>query len=241
MIDVANGGTTMSRQFYFALPTGYAPTKAYRLIFAWHYAGGSAMTIASTTGGGVGRYYGMQPVLTDAIYVAPQGLESTPGDATTTGWPNTNGQDIAFARVMVTWFETNFCIDTGRIMSAGMSYGGIMSHTVGCQMSDVFKAIGVMSGSLFSANGCKTHQIAAWMTHGDADMTVPFTSGESARDRIVTLNHCQSTTQPVTPSPCVQYDGCDSGYPVDWCPVAGEGHTIPSFAASGIANFFAQF
>jgi poly(3-hydroxybutyrate) depolymerase len=243
MIDVTNNGTTTSRQFYFALPTGYAPTKAYRLIFAWHYAGGTAAAIAAANGGGgVGHYYGVQSLLTDAIYVAPQGLLSTAGDATTSGWPNTNGQDVAFARALVSWFETNFCIDTTRIMSTGFSYGGIMSHTVGCSMPDVFKAIGVMSGSLIGrSSSCVAHPIAAWMTHGDADPMVSFTSGEAARDRILAANHCGTTTQAVTPSPCVQYDGCDAGYPVVWCPVAGGGHVIPSFAASGIANFFAQF
>jgi hypothetical protein len=39
----------------------------------------------------------------------------------------------------------------------------------------------------------------------------------------------------------VSYDGCDSGYPVVWCPVDGEGHTIPSFAAAAIATFLGQF
>jgi hypothetical protein len=39
----------------------------------------------------------------------------------------------------------------------------------------------------------------------------------------------------------VQYDGCDSPDPVIWCPVSGEGHAIPSFGASAIANFFMQF
>jgi hypothetical protein len=38
---------------------------------------------------------------------------------------------------------------------------------------------------------------------------------------------------------CNSSGGSTSGSP--WCPVEGEGHTIPSFAASGIANFFAQF
>jgi hypothetical protein len=31
------------------------------------------------------------------------------------------------------------------------------------------------------------------------------------------------------------------GYRVVCCPVEGEGHAIPSFAAGGIATFFSQF
>src|SRR5258707_1348903 len=70
---------------------------------------------------------------------------------------------------------------------------------------------------------------------------VDFANGETARDRIVALNHCAATTQPVTPSRCVAYDGCDAGEPVVWCPVQGEAHVIPSFAPAAIATFFAQF
>ena len=49
-----------------------------------------------------------------------------------------------------------------------------------------------------------------------------------------------ATTAPADPSPCVAYQGCDAGYPVQWCPHDGA-HVIPSFAAAAIANFFLQF
>jgi len=236
-------GAMLARQFYFSLPSGYDPTHPYPLVFAWHYAGGQAATIAGT--GFSGHYYGIQPNFANAIYVAPQGLTGptmADGGPGQTGWPNTNGQDIAFARAMVTWFESNFCVDTSRLMSAGFSYGAIMTHTIGCEMPDVFRALGVMSGALFDfGSTCGTHEVAAWATHGTADPMVAYDAGVAAIGRIAALDHCASTTHAVTPSPCVQYDGCDTGYPVVWCSVAGEGHTIPTFAASAIASFFAQF
>jgi hypothetical protein len=48
-------------------------------------------------------------------------------------------------------------------------------------------------------------------------------------------------THAVTPSPCVEYDNCDAGYPVIWCEVAGGTHAIPSFSATAMANFLKQF
>lgn len=245
MINVTDkANNTIARQFYFGLPAGYAPAHPYPLVFAWHYAGGEASTIAGT--GFAGNYYGVEPNFPNAIYVAPQGLQGptmADGAPGVTGWPNTNDEDIAFARAMVSWFETNFCVDESRIMSTGFSYGGIMTHTIACEMPDVFRAVGVMSGTLidFPSSSCVNHDIAAWITHGDADTMVPYADGVSALNRIVTLNHCGSTTTPVAPSPCVQYDGCNSGEPVVWCSVGGEGHAIPSFAASAIASFFSQF
>jgi polyhydroxybutyrate depolymerase len=245
-LDVTNNGTTTSRQFYFALPATYSSSRAYRVVFAWHYAGGTALIIASNGGGG-GRYYGLQPLMPDTLFVTGQGLMDAQGR---TGWPNTNGQDVAFARALVQWVNANFCVDTSRIMSTGFSYGAIMSHTLACQMPDVFRAVGVMSGALIGrATGCVNHPIAAWLTHGADDTAaiggVEFTSGEAARDRLLALNHCGTTNQPVDPAPCVAYDGCDAGYPVVWCPREAPrtdtAHVIPTFAPAAISTFFSQF
>jgi polyhydroxybutyrate depolymerase len=238
-MDVNNNGMTMSRQFYFTLPTGYAAKRPYRLIFAWHDIGGMASAIASTDSGG--NYYGLLSLLPDAIYVAPQGLLTTAGNPSTSGWSNTNGQDVAFAKAMVGWFETNFCVDPGRIMSVGFSAGGIMTDTLGCQMSDVFRAIGVMSGEAIATQACATHAIAAWMTHGDSDTTIPISGGQQARDGFLKVDGCATSTKSVNPSPCLQYNGCIAGYPVVWCPVTGGTHNMPAFAPSAIADFFTQF
>jgi poly(3-hydroxybutyrate) depolymerase len=243
MLNVTDrAGNTVARQFYFALPASYVPSHAYPLVFAFHYLGGQASTIAGT--GFTGHYYGIQPLLPNAIYVAPQGLSGPATDAGPgqTGFPNTNGQDIAFTRAMVTWFESNFCVDQSRLFSTGFSYGAMMSHTIACEMPDVFRAVGIMSGILTEpASRCLNRGIAAWITHGESDATLPYANGVSAKDRVVSLNHCASTTHAVSPSPCVQYDGCDAADPVIWCSVPGEGHAIPTFGAGAIASFLGQF
>jgi polyhydroxybutyrate depolymerase len=234
-IDVTDAtGTTLTRQFYVALPDDYDPTQLYRLIFAWHYYGDTAFDLANSD------FYGIPPLLPDAIYVAGQGLPDSTG---MNGWANANGRDIAFTRAMIAWMESAFCVDPARIMSTGMSYGGQMTDLIGCQMPDVFRALGVMSGSLtsFGPAYCISHEVAAWITHGTADTMIDISLGETALYQFLADNHCASTSQAVDPSPCVSYDGCDTGYPVVWCPVVGEGHAIPSFAAAGIASFFGQF
>ena len=227
MIDVA--GT--SRSYIVTLPANYNASQPHPLVFTWHGRTGTAMQIAR------GNHYNLKSRMTNAIFVAGQGLGTT-SDPADTGWPNTNGQDIAFVRALLTWMNTNYCVDQARVFSTGFSYGGIMSHTIGCQMSDLFRAIAPMAGARFGGGSCLTHPIAAWMTHGTMDTSssggVDFSAGESARNRVVTLNHCAATTMTVPPttSMCVAYDGCDGGYPVHWCPHAGA-HTIPSFAAEG--------
>jgi poly(3-hydroxybutyrate) depolymerase len=152
---------------------------------------------------------------------------------------------VAFTKKLLDTLEGQYCIDQARVFSVGMSYGGIMSNTLGCQMGDVFRAIAPMSGmgpntyAVAGGGPCKG-QVAVWMSHGNQDNVVAFSQGQASRDYWAKANHCASTTMPTDPSPCVAYTGCDDGFPVHWCEFDG-GHTIPSFAADGIWKFLSQF
>lgn len=87
------------RDFIAKIPATYDAKKPYKLIFAWHGLGGSAMQIAGGFGGG---YYGQAQRFGDgAIYIAGQGLPTSSGmDGMEggAGWPNTGGRDAAFVR-----------------------------------------------------------------------------------------------------------------------------------------------
>ncbi|MBN2574400.1 MAG: prolyl oligopeptidase family serine peptidase [Deltaproteobacteria bacterium] len=245
-LDV-NGKT---REYFVVLPTEYDNSTPAPVVFAYHGLGGTAASLLPT-GSGRGGYalYGVQPGLPNAVFVVPQGLAGSDG-GTDYGWPNTGGQDIDFVRAMLTWLETNLCVDKARYFSTGMSYGGMMSENIACQLPDLFRAIGSMAGSLFSTRNCVEKPIAAWITHGDADTTVQISGDITARDMIIAHNGCDTTnTSTVTLTDrtygdvtCTVYDQCTAGnYPVIWCPVVGMGHAIPSFAGTEIAKFFAQF
>jgi polyhydroxybutyrate depolymerase len=225
-IDV--GGT--ARTYYVQLPAGYSSSKQYPVVFQFHPMGGTAEQALTM--------YRISSGLPDAIYVTPQGLSSNGS----TGWANSNGQDIAFTKAMLAEVRTKYCIDNARIFSIGFSYGGMMSFAVGCEMGDVFRAIAPMSGALYSDFNCKgtNHAIAMWGSHGLTDNVVPIADGRAARDKILQQNHCGTQTTLIDPSPCVSYQGCDAGYRVTWCEFDGA-HTIPSFASSAIATFFKQF
>jgi poly(3-hydroxybutyrate) depolymerase len=229
------GGTT--RTYYVQLPSGYTSSKPYPVVFQFHPMGGTAEMALNE--------YNLQGAgFSAAIFVTPQGLVSgTPGsDAGSPGWANTNGEDIAFTKAMIADVQANYCVDNARIFSTGFSYGGMMSFAIGCEMSDVFRAIAPMSGALYSDFNCKGtgHAVAMWGSHGLTDNVVPIADGRSARDKILKENHCGTDTAPIDPSPCVSYQGCDSGYPVTWCEFDGT-HQPPSFGSSSIAAFFKSF
>jgi poly(3-hydroxybutyrate) depolymerase len=235
-IDVSG----VTREYIITLPDTYDPAHPYKLIFAWH---GLTGTMQQTAGNGFWGYYGLQNLADDsAIFMAGQGLPITDGDVDY-GWPNTDGRDIAYTEAVLAWIEQNYCVNEQRIFSVGMSYGGIMSNTVGCEMGDRIRAIAPMSGAgpnqFFGSAECKS-KVAAWISHGLSDTTVEITMGEASRDYWVEENGCATTSQSVDPSPCVTYDGCSAGYPVTWCAFDG-GHEVPDFASDAIWNFFNQF
>ncbi len=224
------GGTT--RVYYVQLPSTYSATKPYPVVFQFHPLGGSAQQALTE--------YRISTGLPDAIYVTPQGLTDSSGNA---GWANTNGVDIAFTKAMLSSVQSTYCVDNTRIFSVGFSYGGMMSFAVGCEMSDTFRAIAPMSGALYSDFNCKGtgHPIAMWGSHGLNDTTVPIADGRAARDKILQQNHCGTTTVPnATDASCVDYQGCDAGYPVTWCEFNGT-HMPPSFGTSAITAFFKSF
>jgi poly(3-hydroxybutyrate) depolymerase len=228
-IDVS--GT--QREYILKLPSNYDPSTPYKLVFGWHWRGGTADNVANGTLGG-GPYYGLEKRANgSAIFVSPNGIDN--------GWANTGGRDMAFLKAMLAFFNSKLCIDQARIFSTGFSYGGMMSDAIGLDMADVFRAIAPMSGAFYSGgNRSSTRPIAMWMSHGDADDVVPLADGEAALNVFLKNNGCSAQTAPVSPDPCVAYQGCSAGHPVTYCKFSG-GHTPPSFASQAIWEFFSQF
>jgi poly(3-hydroxybutyrate) depolymerase len=225
------GGT--ARKYWAQLPDGYDPKTPYPVVFQYHPLGGNGFQGLTM--------YRIRQGFPAAIYVSLDGLSSGGNQ----GFPNTNGQDEAATRAMMAELETKYCTDKARYYAAGFSYGGSMSFTAGCNMSDAFRAIGAMAGAPISGATCArtkpARPVAIWATHGDADTALPITLAQPMIDALVGYNGCTTTTKAVDPSPCVEYQGCMPGYPVVWCVRPGDPHAIPSFAASAIATFFRKF
>jgi polyhydroxybutyrate depolymerase len=226
-----------TREYILKMPDDYDSKHPYKLIFAFHARGGNATQVAGSAND---DYYGLvSRAEGQAIFVSPEGLDA--------GWRNSEGRDIAFVKAMLSELGSKLCIDQRRIFATGFSFGGMMSDAIGCAMADVFRAIAPMSGGVPNADhpysGCDQvtmHPIAVWMSHGDADTTVPLADGKAALDIFVARSQCQAQTTPVTPSPCVAYEGCLPEYPIHFCQFSG-GHTPPNFAPAAIWTFFDQF
>jgi poly(3-hydroxybutyrate) depolymerase len=221
-----------AREYIIKIPTGYDRNHPYRLIVAFH---GRMYDAASVDAGGApspsGPYYGIEPLSGgSAIFVAAQALS--------TSWTNAN--DIPYVNAMIARFKTELCIDQRRIFATGFSMGAIQTIALGCAEADVFRAIAAMSGSLNGGTCSGTQPIAYWGSHGTNDPTINISNGRMVRDTFRMRNHCTTTTVAGSPAGCVNYQGCDAGYPAVWCEFDGV-HEPPPYSGSAIWAFLSQF
>jgi predicted esterase len=167
------------RQYIVTVPSGYDPNKPYRLIFAWHGLGGTAMQIASNYYGLASRSGG------SAIFIAGQGLPGTGQQSGLATWTIADDSDVVFTRKMLEWAKANYCIDVKRVFSIGMSAGGMMSNIVGCELGDSFRAMVAMSGGGpkgYATKPC-TGQLAVWISHGNMWLAGERWRGRRRRQR----------------------------------------------------------
>lgn len=228
----------ITREFGVSVPPNYNRYKPYKLIVAFHWAGGNATDVYfGNSWGSKKPFFGLQEIYRDdAIYVAPQGLNHA--------WPNYYGGDTRFIRSMVEDLKERLCIDTNHVYATGFSYGGMMTYAIGCEMGDIFRAIAPMAGALWTPAtksdvpwcGRSPNTVAAIMFHANEDPVVPIWWGYLARDMILQKNSCSRETVPVGRNGCVLYKGCSR--PTVWCEFNHGSHSPPEFSAQETKTFF---
>ncbi|WP_328834110.1 RICIN domain-containing protein [Streptomyces sp. NBC_00252] len=249
---IQSGGQT--RSYILRVPAGYDSNHPYRLVFGFHWRGGTANDVDSGgTDGYNWSYYGLRRLADNAnnstIFVAPQGNGN--------GWANPGGQDVAFVDAMVSQIEAGLCVDTAQLFSAGFSYGAAMSYALACSRATVFRAVAVYSGANLSGCNGGTQPIAYMGLHGLRDNVLPISSGRELRDTFVRANGCtpQNPPEPAYGSLThiiTTYSGCRSGYPVVWAAFDGAGHDPGpidgstgdgwrTWTSAAVWQFFTQF
>jgi polyhydroxybutyrate depolymerase len=214
----------ITRTFEMNLPDGYAATRAYPLVMAYHGSGGTGATARS--------YFGFrQEMGQDAIVVYPDALP----DEEDPGWDlEAEGVDVQFFDVLRAHLLASFCVDDTRIFVTGHSKGAYMSNLLGCVRPGSLTAIAPVAGGPINRATC-VGDVAAWVTHGALDQSVPLSAGEGARDLWREMNRCDDTFVGTDPSPCVAYEGCKRD--THWCLHEGA-HEWPDDAAQAIWQFF---
>lgn len=230
---VSVNGTSRTYQLY--VPDAYDAKTAYPIVFSFHGDGGdgkslrSGLTLEKESAGG-------------AIFVYPDGLNKT--------WAiDAPANDIAFVDAMVQELGKTYCTDATRLFALGFSRGAYFANQLVCRSTSGFRGVSSNSGggpfgigaSEFDGKGnlkCPRPPIASLVIQGSSDNNVPPSEAQKTLDYFVPANGCTTTTSATTPSPCVTYDGCAAGRPVEYCLVQGMGHQIWTNTSSVAWAFF---
>jgi poly(3-hydroxybutyrate) depolymerase len=239
-----NGQTLGSRTYNLKLPDSYDMNKAYRLMVAIHWLGGTAQNVTDA------NYYGLWSLSQNStVFVAPQGISN--------GWSNSGGSDTTFIKSLITQLESQLCIDTTRVFAEGFSMGGSMSYALASAAPEIFRAVAVHSGgSMSGTTPGHSKPVAYFMTHGTQDTVctypqfgVPQLQDFAKVDGCKTPDPSLSATafEAALPEPtssagaCTDFTGCT--VPVRACIFVGP-HTAtpsPNWIPAEAWKFISQF
>jgi poly(3-hydroxybutyrate) depolymerase len=224
-------------QYVVTLPPNYDPNTPVPLIFGFHGRGRTHVQFQTIDASNIQTELGSRAVM---VYPKSQG-----GD----GW-NFAAEvppSVEFFEALYPQTLNNYCIDTSRIFLVGHSSGAYFTEILACRFGERFRGIGAVAGNLQEMN-CSNARFAALLVHGTMDSVVSFAGGMQARDYYESRNGCDNSTVPGAVSPCVAYQNCDAGLPVQWCqhtePTYTDANTgrptnhgWPSFASRAISQF----
>ncbi|TMW63306.1 hypothetical protein Poli38472_002247 [Pythium oligandrum] len=198
------------RQYIVRVPEGYNHEKPSRVVVGFHWYGGSMQDVElDSTKYGNGSYFGLKALGGDStIFVAPQGIAN--------GWMNTNGDDLAFLDTIVETIDNGLCVDTNQRFAVGFSFGGSMAYAVANSRGKTFRAVAILSGTIFTPWTDETVPISLYVQHGVSDPANPITQGRTMRDHFVEVNGCanQTVEEPVVGSAShikTEFKDCLSG------------------------------
>jgi poly(3-hydroxybutyrate) depolymerase len=175
--------TIDGRQYTLKIPDNYDSSNPYRLIFGFHWRGGSMSDVVN--GNSVAPWYGLEGLSEgSAIFVAPNGIDN--------GWPNGGGSDISFVDSIIEQVEADLCVDQGSRFATGFSYGGGMSYAIACARAGEFRAVAPIAAGLISGCDGGKDSIAYLGIHGVSDNVLSISGGITLANTFVTNNGCQA-------------------------------------------------
>jgi len=215
------------RSYVLAVPKSYSAAKTYPLVLVFHGDGGD--------GAGMRDYHTLDDVTgDDAIVAYPTGNNA--------GWDlytaYDQNEDQRYVTKVIDDIKGRFSVDGAGVAAVGWSKGGFLINQMSCRRPGLFRALVVHAGGapyeesdpspgFPSCAGGISHVIAY---HGDADGSVPVSSGRYVPQFWAAKNGCNSdpaSRVAVTfPAGCKQHPSCPAGKSAVYCEIPGGGHGI---------------
>lgn len=231
-----------SHKYYVKLPTAYDASKPYVLFFMFNPTG-NPITWAEQNAG-----FEQTAAKDNWIRVYPDPASES------NGW---GASDVSFFQPLYDAVTAAYCVDKARVFAGGESSGGDFVSILGCEHADKLRGVAPCATkdvSQYPLDATKrkcTGEVTSVVIQSPDDNVVGFTNGPKTKDFYVALNHCGTMSSPVdgytdTLSNCVEYQGCDDGYPVYWCQhhdpeYSGTHHGWPHFAAKFLYGMWSMY
>ena len=218
------------------LPPGYSPNTPTPLVFGFHGRNRTHVEFETVDASNITTELGSRAIM---VYLKSQGGPGWNFDAEVP-------PSIEFFDALYPQMFANYCVDLSRVYAVGHSSGGYFSIILACRYGSLLRGIGTVAGAL-QETACTDERVAAMFIHGANDRVVANSGGRAARDQMLARDACSQNTVAGAVAPCVAYQGCAEGFPVQWCehtePTYLENnqptnHGWPSFASRAINQFF---
>ncbi len=239
LLSLVHGGR--SRHYLLHVPDGVAPGVPLPLVLNFHGFSGWKEQQAGYTA------YPEEADREGFLVAHPDGT------GTPRGW-NAGGccgsadrddvDDVGFVRAMVAQIRKVACVDPKRIYATGFSNGGMFSHRLACEASDLFAAIvPVAGGNLLPDADCNPDRpVPVLHFHGTADPIVRYEGSNLGFPDIPVMmaewaarNGCDASPVEVSREGdvhCDTWPGCEAEVEVTLCTIDGGGHVWPGTAGA---------
>ena len=165
---------------------------------------------------------------------------------------------MAFLEALIGEIQQDWRVDPARVYVAGISNGGMMTHRLGCELSDKIAALAVVAGAKGESDCMPVPPLSVILFHGTADLYVPLAGGLSkkhilkypgtpppihpplkdAREFWISRLGCSSQPRVSGKSPIRKetYTNANSGCEVVIYTIEGGGHTWPGTVVGNWRN-----
>jgi len=238
----------LNRTYYVHVPQSYDPTNARPLVLNLHGGGSNGKEQAFSSK--------MKQKSDSAgfIVVHPDATHWSPLVRRWNCGPHADQEDIddvGFISAMLDSLEEEFCIDTDKIYSTGISSGGFMSYRLACELSNRIAAVAPVAAML-DFNCSPSRAVPIIHFHGTDDVYAPYEGGNSSvvdydfmsvNETIewwIDWNNCTGEVE-ITYNEsddnstviCETYSQCSSNVEIILCTIYGGGHTWPGGVKAG--------
>jgi polyhydroxybutyrate depolymerase len=247
--SILSGG--LQRTYNIHIGSSYDKTRPTPLLIVLHGGGG--------TGQGMTKLANFNAIADreNFIIVYPDGFENHWNDGRGVQWQAQieNVDDVGFISALIDHLSDELNIDAKRVYVTGISNGGMMSHRLGCELSQKITAIAPVASNIpvnMASIWAPSRPVSVLIINGTEDPLVPWAGGEIRLGRN-TFGIVLSVSDTVkfwvgkdqcSPSPTITqlsdkdpsdgttvrkevYGGCENGAEVVLYAVEGGGHTWP--------------